>query len=98
MCQNPAVRRGSVIQIESKIRSLPLAVLTLSAGNERPRLHNIDLSAHERPFDVLLFTVKDLLDFRRGFGQTTYDVISQHHAIGADRNLFDATAVVERHQ
>src|SRR5205807_7143771 len=69
-----------------------------TAGNERPRLHNINLSAHDRPFDVLLFTVKDLLDPVRRLRQAANNIVSQDHAIGADRNLFDAAAAVEREQ
>src|SRR5436190_1526689 len=79
----------------SRIPFLNIESIGLPAGNERPRLHNIDLSAHERPFDVLFFGVKFLFDFGRGFGQTPDGVISQHHAIGANRNLSDAAIVVE---
>src|SRR5205085_12071760 len=69
-----------------------------TAGNERPRLHNIYLSAHYRPFDVQLFTAKDLLDSVRRLRQATNNIVSQDHAIGADRDLLDASTVVERQQ
>ncbi len=47
----------------------------LTSGDERARLHNVNLPAHNSPFDVLLTIFEDTFDFRRGTRKTPYHII-----------------------
>src|SRR6185369_4746172 len=70
----------------------------LPSGNKRPRLHDVDLTLHIRPFNILIALAKHALDRVRRTHQSTYHIIRQHHPIAFDRHLFHTTIFVKRQQ
>src|SRR5690349_19201298 len=69
-----------------------------SAGNVGPRLHDINLTFHVSPFDVLILIMEDPLDFFRCRSQTANDIIGQHLALSANGNFYDSTSFIKRQQ
>src|SRR5215203_5555396 len=67
----------------------------LPPGDERPRLHDIDLPLHVSPFDILVATPKDALDSRRCTDQTTYHFVSKNNSVACNRHFFHTTTLIE---
>lgn len=70
----------------------------LTAGNKRPRLHDVNLTLHVSPLDVLIAVAEHTLDSGGRAHETANDVVSQHDSIACDRYLFHATVLVKRQQ
>ena len=55
-------------------------------GNVGPGLHNVNLTAHVGPFDVLVLSSEHALDAGGGSGQPPNHVVSQHDTLAGNRN------------
>src|ERR1041384_1793809 len=69
-----------------------------TARDVRARLHDVNLPAHEDPFDVLFLAAEDALDERSSMREPPHRFVIQDDALARDRNLFDAAFVIEREQ
>lgn len=81
---------------EYKAQKTKFKVPDSSAGDEGARLHDVELSLHIRPFDVLFAVAKDAFDFRRRLDQTMDDIIRQHPPLACYRYLLQSALLVER--